>query len=203
MSATNRGSKRIKNDNYPTPAYCIKRLLEAWQPKNSLLLEPCVGDGAIIKGFDNSDYRWLSYDIRPGTYTPDTNSFHFEQDFLIVSELPIDLLSPKPKYLPIGTVITNPPFSLLNQFLYKSRELCPEAELVFLLRLNTLAGGDRSGRPKLYKKLGTPDIYVVPNRPSFTQKGTDACEYAWFVFPSEIRDKGYVTILGQTLAKER
>lgn len=203
MSATNRGSERVKNDNYPTPGYCVRRLLEVWRPKNNLLLEPCVGDGAIIKEFKDTGYKWLSYDIRPDTYIPNTNSFHFVQDFITIEELPKELLAPFPYYLPISTVITNPPFSLLNQFLYQSRKLCPEAELVFLLRLNTLAGGNKSGRPELYKKLGTPDIYVIPNRPSFTQKGTDACEYAWFVFPPEVRNKGYVTILEQTPAKER
>lgn len=31
----------------------------------------------------------------------------------------------------------------------------------------------------------TPDIYVLPNRPSFSGKGTDSIEYAWFVWRKE------------------
>jgi hypothetical protein len=206
MSATNRGSERIKNDNYPTPAWCVKRLLEVWQPKNNLLLEPCVGDGVIVSAINkylSHNHSWISYDIRPNTYTPTANSCHFVQDFLTVNTLPIDLLKPCPGYLPISAVITNPPFSLLNEFLYHSRKLCPEADLIYLLRLNTLAGGPISGRDKLYKDLGTPDIYVLPNRPSFVKGKTDACEYAWFIFPPEVRLEGTVRILNQTPKKER
>jgi hypothetical protein len=203
MSATNRGSKRIKNDNYPTPTYCVKRLLEAWQPKNNLLLEPCVGDGVIVKVmesknvFNDNKYKWVTLDIRPDTYFPDRDK-HIVQDFLTLED-PANIW----EYKSIGTVITNPPFSLLNQFLYHSRKLCPEADLVYLLRLNTLAGGPRSGRDKLYKDLGVPDIYVIPNRPSFTKGKTDACEYAWFIFPPQPRDHGIVKILNQTSAKEK
>jgi hypothetical protein len=195
MSATNRGSKRI----------------------NTLLLEPCVGDGIIIKTMKsiymnkfghvtNPVYRWLSYDIRSDTYRPESdiiNNHHFVQDFLTLERLPKELLTPDMNHYPISAVITNPPFSLLNQFLYHSRKLCPEADLVFLLRLNTLAGGDKSGRPELYKRLGTPDVYVVPNRPSFTKGKTDACEYGWFVFPPTPRNYGIVRILDQTPSKER
>jgi hypothetical protein len=34
-----------------------------------------------------------------------------------------------------------------------------------------------------------PDIYVIPNRPSFTGGKTDSIEYAWFVW-SKYNDYG-------------
>jgi len=47
-----------------------------------------------------------------------------------------------------------------------------------LLRLNFLA----SERRQEWMKTDTPDVYVLPNRPSFRGKGSDATEYAWFVW---------------------
>ena len=48
MSATNRGAVRNEHDFYPTPAWCVHRLLEAVPLPAGRWLEPCVGDGAKI-----------------------------------------------------------------------------------------------------------------------------------------------------------
>jgi len=46
---------RIKDDVYPTPEWCVHRLLDEWCPNlPSILLEPCVGDGAILKAFQTA-----------------------------------------------------------------------------------------------------------------------------------------------------
>lgn len=97
-------------------------------------------------------------------------------------------------------MVTNPPFSLAEEFIRHSRELYPQAELVFLLRLN-FAGS--VGRLPLWRDLGTPDVYVLPNRPSFTGGKTDSCEYAWFRWPSEARELGTFLVLNETPRSER
>ena len=54
-----------------------------------------------------------------------------------------------------------------------------------LLRLNFLGSQERSD----YLREHMPDIYVIPNRPSFTGGKTDSIEYAWFVW-SKYNDYG-------------
>ena len=49
-----------------------------------------------------------------------------------------------------------------------------------------------------------PDVYVLPNRPSFTGHGTDSCEYAWFVFgASRPKPRGLVRVLATTPKEQR
>lgn len=43
----------------------------------------------------------------------------------------------------------------------------------------------------------TPDVYVLPQRPSFTGKGTDSTSYAWFVWTSAEKTEGKLQILNK------
>ena len=60
-------------------------------------------------------------------------------------------------------------------------ELAPAVagDLVMLLRINFLGSKKRYN---FWKKNPAAAIYVLTKRPSFTGKGTDATEYAWFVW---------------------
>lgn len=83
-------------------------------------------------------------------------------------------------------VFMNPPFSFAMQFIEKARAIVKRGGTVCaLLRLNWLAGKCR--REFLKKHL--PDVHVLTKRPSFTGKGTDATEYAWFVWNPEATGK--------------
>jgi hypothetical protein len=79
----------------------------------------------------------------------------------------------------VKVVITNPPFQLAMQFIRRAIEVAPLAQIAFLLRLNFLASEERAEFMQEY----APDIYVLPNRPSFVHGATDMAEYAWFVWP--------------------
>jgi hypothetical protein len=95
--------------------------------------------------------------------------------------------------------IGNPPFSLAEQFLDRARQL---ADVVVLLeRLSFLGSDSRAHRWHGY----TPDVYVLPNRPSFTNDGkTDSADYAWFVWgPPGIRASGNLRVLGTTPGQKR
>lgn len=212
MSSTSRGGQRCEADFYETPEWVIARLLDVWRPApNALMVEPAFGNGAIVEAVQklvpgSTTFDWLGYDIRESAFESRENVIFQQHDFLSLA--PQDFLSVDwsarilPNERSVKHVITNPPFSLAEEFLRQSRKLYPEADLVYLLRLNFLASKERLG---LWRDLGVPDVHVLPNRPSFTGEGTDSCEYAWMVFrawneshllrkPSE----GILTILPET-----
>jgi hypothetical protein len=78
-------------------------------------------------------------------------------------------------------IITNPPFSLALPFLQTGLELLAEGGLlVYLLRLSWFAGQKRFN---LVHKTNPPiAARVLVERPSFTGKGTDSEEYAFFAY---------------------
>jgi len=174
MSSTKKNSKkRIENDYYPTPDWCIDRLLDDLVLPPGNWLEPGAGDGAVIRAL-NKSYK------RPITWTAIELQDKFKSDLeAIVEPSRVHMesyfeMSLNKEY---DVVITNPPFSKALEFIKKSIELEPEY-VCMLLRLNFMGSGERSD----YLREHTPDIYVIPNRPSFNGKGTDSIEYAWFVW---------------------
>lgn len=164
MSATGRSGERVEADYYPTPAWCVHRLLEAVRLPGGAWLEPCVGDGAICKAVarDRTDVLWTTYDIRPDSCAATVG------DFLGVHS---------PDDRPWASVcLTNPPYSLAMEFVQHAMK---HAHVVaMLLRLNFLGS---EGRAEFFR-AHPPSVYVLPNRPSFVNGRTDACEYAWFVW---------------------
>jgi len=186
MSSTNRGAERRIDDVYETPAWCVRRLLEVWQPREGELVEPCCGSGQIVRCFPGRS--WSTCDIRD---VEPLSERHVTGDFLQVTTATDHSVT---------AVITNPPFSLAEEFIRHCDELYRSADLVFLLRLNFLGS---AGRLKLWRDLGAPDVFVLPNRPSFTGWKTDSCEYAWFVFPTQAREFGRIRVLDETPRCER
>jgi hypothetical protein len=89
---------------------------------------------------------------------------------------------------------------MAEEFIRHARALFPNAELVFLLRIAFLASAQRMA---LWRDIGAPDVYVLPNRPSFTGSGTDSADYAWFRWPADKREAGCLRILGETPVAER
>ena len=190
MSSTNRGAERRTDDAYMTPAWCVRRLLDVWQPrgKSGILVEPAVGTGNIVRAIGTEPFAWLTYDIRE---VQPVGEMHVTGDFL---------LAPAPSGTDAEAVVTNPPYCLAEEFVRHSRACFPNAELVFLLRIAFLASASRL---PLWRDVGTPDIFVLPNRPSFTGGGTDSADYAWFIWPPGKRDRGAVGVLAETPQAER
>jgi len=72
---------------------------------------------------------------------------------------------------------TNPPFSLALPFLVKMLVECDT--VIALLRINFLGSQQR----KTFWQAHPPShLFPLAKRPSFTGKGTDSTEYAWFVW---------------------
>lgn len=178
MSAAGRGAVRRESDFYPTHAWCVHRMLEVVELPRGTLLEPCVGDGAILDACPGHCV-WFTADVRETPY-----ALHV-----------VDFLSVEPADRQYAAVITNPPYSQALEFVQHSMKFAPV--VIMLLRLNFLGGGKRSE----WLRENPPDVYVLPNRPSFDGKGTDACEYAWFVWG--MTEGGHFQILRTTPKEER
>ena len=185
MSATNRGGQRREADYYPTPVWCVHRLLEAAPLPGGVWAEPCVGDGAILRAIASSPVRpcirwWHTNDIRPVSpppYPPGADGLHPAQGCATERGVTAD------------GAIPNPPVEVYRW--------CREhaTATVLLQRVNWLGSAKRLD---IFRN-DMPDVYVMPNRPSFDGRGTDAADYAWFVWPDQQRRRsGRVEVLAET-----
>ncbi len=180
-----------------TPRWAVDRLLEKWRPENpgGIWLEPGAGKGNIIRAVNRQmAVFWHAVELN-GDFADDLR----DAGANIVTIA--NFLTGMPKTLSDVTVaLGNPPFTWCAEFLLQIWRLCPGAEVVLLLPLNFESSKDR--HPIVSKR--TPDRYVLPNRPSFTDDGqTDAQDYAWFRWLPRNRQKGRTTILNLTPLAER
>lgn len=160
MSSSN-GKNKQANDNYPTPVGAVKALVECLEPYvTDLFLEPCKGEGNIFNQVILPEGQKYWAEIDQGV------------DYLETEFPTVDL------------IITNPPFSLTEEFLKKSfSELAEDGTLCYLQRVNYLGAAVRL---PFWKEIGFPDkTPVLVPRPKFVKGGSDSCEYMWMIW-----DKG-------------
>jgi hypothetical protein len=166
VSATNRAlTKRHPFDAYSTPAWVTEAIArEIVWGKDPFVLEPCCGEHAITRVIQpRYTEHVVEFDIQRGT------------DFLEED------MSAWPRF---DFVITNPPFTYAQEFVDKSLKVANC--VIMLLRLNFLASRQRK---EWWQKHPPTAIHVLTKRPSFTGKGTDATDYAWFVWDTTGRQK--------------
>jgi len=197
MSSTKRGGQRSVADFYPTPAFCVTRLLERVPLPGGYWLEPGAGEGALIRAVDHlrDDVKWRAVELRKEckrglrklTKRVTIGSF--------LSPLPMLRANGKKYRVALG----NPPFRLAMEFVQQG--LRSADYVVMLLRLNFIGSVKRSN----FFCKHMPDIYVLPNRPSFAASGkTDSIEYAWFLWPPKRRRRtGKIELLATTPPEER
>jgi hypothetical protein len=183
MSSTKRGGQRSPADNYPTPNWCTHRFLDRFltrypEAAAGRWLEPGAGEGNILRGvsewFGASDTLSPVLDaceLRPECET------HLEAycDTIQIGDY---FQKGPPPGLSYSMILTNPPFSLAMEFILRS--LQAETRFVtMLLRLNYVGSQNRHE----FFSSCAPDLYILPNRPSFKGTGeVDSIEYAWFVW---------------------
>jgi len=148
-----------------------------WQPEPyERLAEPACGEGAIVtaisRRFADHDLAWDLTDIRDIEHSDMAVFKYHHMDFFA--------RQPDESTRRVSTVITNPPFSLAEKFLRHAREVYAHARIILLLRLNFLGSEERV---PFWAEVGMPDVFVLPNRPSFVKGRKDSCEYGWFVWP--------------------
>ena len=159
MSSTNRGGKRVPNDFYETPSWCVEKLLP-YLPASGGVLDPCAGRGAILDAAASLGSPSIGYDIDP-------NCGRFPTCDSLTIEWPM-----------CSVVLMNPPFSRALEFVkYSLKQQARHRGITCaLLRLSFLSS---IGRAEFLKE-SNPDVFVLSKRPSFTGGGTDSCDYAWF-----------------------
>lgn len=173
MSATNRGLERIEHDFYETPEWLTAAFLPHLWPNYyppSTVLEPAAGLGAISRVVQA---HWPAAVIDQMDLVDRGAPGVLQADFLAedFGDTRYEL------------VITNPPYSLAQEFVTKALTLAPLVAM--LLRINFLGGQGRAGWMRSHTHhLHT---YITPRRPPFSvnkhgKLGTDATEYAWFVW---------------------
>lgn len=200
MSSTKRGGKRSVADYYPTPTWVVDRILDRTVLPPGKWLEAGAGDGAIITAVNRHQkykmpmVQWDAVELRPETEPALT---------ALMGRKPIigDFLEAPIPGVPYDVVIANPPFSLAEPFLDRARQLADT--VCFLLRLNFLQGTERAA----WLTTDVPDVYVLPDRPSFTSDGkTDSVAYAWMVWSGYHRRKrlnGRLEVLDTTPSETR
>jgi hypothetical protein len=137
-----------------------------------------------------TDVEWTALEYREECRTP---LIHAVGTGLVVIEDYI--VPPDPSQLVPGfeVALGNPPYRLAAEFIARSLDLAKT--LALLLRVNYLASEKRN----VFMRSLTPDIYVLPNRPSFRGEGTDSPEYAWFLWSGERgRTRGRLRVLNTT-----
>jgi hypothetical protein len=154
MSRQIKGVRLNASDFYPTPPWCYENLDIDWKQFTSAH-EPGKGDGRIVD-FLSAKMNSLA----TVSYTEIMEGL----DFFLWDES-ADL------------ILTNPPFSMALEFIKHSIPRCNTC--IMLLRLNYLGSITRH---QFWKENSPTALFVLSKRPSFTGSGTDATDYAWFVW---------------------
>lgn len=201
MSSTRQGARKTGADNYPTPDWCIRRFLEEWDDLDKVgkrWLEPAVGDGIIPEIVDKAipGIEWTTCDIRdtsPALRRVGLDYNHHVGDFF---QLPTFSVESGNRW---DVAILNPPFRLTLEFIQRCLMLA--RVVVVMQRINYLGTEDRNA----WFRGNMPDLYVIPNRVSFTGNGkADSVENAWHVWgPHRSVDVGELRLLKNTPLKER
>jgi len=215
MSARNRaGSKSDPDELYETPTWATRLIIDRLWPDETTRpvrwLEPCAGRGAIVREILQSSMEATAtcveilpqaeqslrdLDEEHGGLAIEIGNF-FET---AVAQPPRNPFSGEIEPPGFQVVLMNPPFSSSLLFV---QQCLPLAErVVALLRLNWLGGVARHTFLREY----CPDVYVLPQRPSFRPDGgTDATEYAWMVWRGDRkRSSGIVEVLPLVSDAER
>lgn len=174
---SNRG--RAEDDFYATNPKDVKDFLNVYGEIKGSVLEPCIGAGHLAKVVyvDNPDVTISGYDIVDRKSGFSTTI----QDFL-KADIKADF----------DYVITNPPYSLAEEFIRKSLTCVKEnGKVIMFLKLQFLEG---VGRKDLFDNFPPKYIYVCRKRANPLRAGSEIdpstgkkwasstiC-FAWFVW---------------------
>ena len=173
------------NEYYATPPDLVQDLLALGViPGDATILEPCAGDGAIIRTMKEWGHTgsFTAIELEPEFRASLTQSLALTnrgdgEDRLIIDSFFADYISED--YIGRHDVgIVNPPYSLTEKFIEKSLQICNEVWAV--LRMSFFVGIKRCR----WLRTFTPRrVLIAPRRPNFyPKKNTDICGTAWVLF---------------------
>lgn len=157
-----------KGDFYPTPAWATEAILDR-EPLPGTIWEPACGDGSMARVIMARPDR-----VVHATDLYDRGFGQAGRDFL-----------KEPDYTWYGSIITNPPYSLAQEFVEKACRLAT-GKVLMLLKLNFLEG---VARHEMFRRLPPVRIWVFSRRIKFPMPsgtGGGVLAYAWFVW-----ERGY------------
>lgn len=157
-----------RNDLYETPACAIKALIASGEQLNSPIWEPCAGRGAITRQLQAAGFLVIAQDLV--AYERADAGIETPIDFLMECEAR-------------GSIVTNPPYKLQNQFIRHGLNL--GCKVVVLLRLASLEGEGRSDLIDCHLRrvwLGRERLPMMHRDGWEGPKGNSGAPFAWFVF---------------------
>ncbi len=185
-----------EHDFYETPAEVVWALLKHEKFDDELdegewVLDPCCGNGAIIKVLAKNGFTAEGFDIKMRDFVcPET-------DFLSLVTDGYDMLTPDdfvalacPDY-----IITNPPFKLALPFVKQALKFARK-KVAMLLRMQFY---ETKGRYEFLKEDPPIRIYSFSDRVDMIGVNSKMMWFGWFVW--EIGYKGPTTII-PILSKE-
>jgi len=165
---------RVEDDYYATPYEATKMLLDTIKFDGNFL-EPCIGGGhiaEIIKEYYNSEVFGSDLIDRgyPNTYVADFLTHNFDRKF--------------------DNIITNPPYSLAQEFLEKGMEVINnKGKIAMFLKIQFLEGVKRR---EMFKRYPPKYVYVFSKRQNPWRNGSQVNEkgkpwastmcFAWFIW---------------------
>lgn len=175
LSGTSTTRERVEDDYYATPYVGTQMLLDNVAFTGNFL-EPCVGGGHIAdvikKYYDKADIFGSDLVDRgyPNTLVADFLTYDFDRKF--------------------DNIITNPPYSLAQEFLEKGMEVVNNnGKIAMFLKIQFLEGAKRR---EMFKKYPPKYIYVFTKRQNPWRNGSSVDEkgkpwsstmcFAWFVW---------------------
>lgn len=172
---------RREHDKYYTPDDVAARCVSALpSDRPDLIIEPSVGGGSFVRAVKE---RWpttetIGVDI--DAYAPGaqlvTRFYQDDWPQLASSVAFRHSLAESGRILVVG----NPPYKDAREHVEASLEIAGQNGVVaMLLRIGFLAGQKRRS---FWAENQPHTVFVLSRRPSFTDGGTDASEYAWFVW---------------------
>lgn len=171
---------RVENDFYATDPKSTRTLLDTIKFVGDTFLEPCCGEGHIAKVIKE--------------YYPNAKITAFDIVDRGYGEGGIDFLTYKTEEK-FDNVITNPPYSLAQEFIEKSLDLVNEnGKVAMFLKIQFLEG---TKRKEFFDKVPLKYVYVFRARQSPWMNGNPTNEqgkkwsstmcFGWYIF-----EKGFV-----------
>ena len=178
LAGGNPENGRVENDYYATNPKAVEMLMMNYPFHAATILEPCVGGGHIANAINNffANQRVITgLDLidrgYPNTIVQDFLTWETDRKF--------------------EGIITNPPFSLAQEFIEKGMELLTDdGQMAMFLKIQFLEGAKRK---EFFEKYPPKYIYVFRNRMATWNNGnevdpntgkrwaTTMC-HAWFIW---------------------
>lgn len=159
--------ERRDSDFYPTPPECTHALLDWLKLSRGVVLEPACGDGAISKVIEARGLQVVSSDIRETGYGIGLRNF-------------LEFPAATREELPVDWIITNPPFSLAEEFIRKALSITPNVAMLLKSQY-----WHANGRAKLFGEHPPAAVLPLTWRPDFLngeRGGAPTMEVAWTVW---------------------